>query len=229
MELNKHAWAIWGIVLAVVIALMILIPFVRTTVWWIAAGCKVLMFGLCAFTFVRAFRRDRTMESKVLGWPIFRVGYSALTVQVIVSAVLMGTAAFCPVRAAAIAEIIVFAVTGVCLTVKDAAREAVTDSEASIIDNTATWKAIRGRAKEIAVETNHPEIRKLAEEIRFADPTPTSMDGQIAEMLETLSSYANADNIRKNPQVHCGPASDIMYLMRGDTDRGRHSKEILFT
>ena len=27
MKLNKHAWTIWGIALAVVIALMILIPF----------------------------------------------------------------------------------------------------------------------------------------------------------------------------------------------------------
>ena len=34
-------------------------------------------------------------------------------------------------------------------------------------------------------------------EIRYADPTPTSMDGEIAQMLETLSSYADAENIKK--------------------------------
>ena len=90
MKLNKHAWIIWGIALAVVIALMILIPFTRTAAWWIAAGCTVLMFGLCAFTFARAFRRDGTLESKVLGWPIFKVGYTALIVQVIVGAIIMG-------------------------------------------------------------------------------------------------------------------------------------------
>ena len=197
MKLNKHAWIIWGIALAVVIALMILIPFMRTAAWWIAAGCTVLMFGLCAFTFARAFRRDETQESKVLGWPIFKVGYTALIAQVIVGAVIMGIASFCPSWAAAIAELIVFAVMSMCLTVKDAAREVVTHSEASVTDNTAAWKAIRARAAVIAAATKHPELRKLAEEIRFADPTPTDMDGQIAEMLETLSSYADADNIRK--------------------------------
>ena len=196
MKLNKRVCAVWGITLAVVIAMMALIPFVRTAAWWIAATCTVLMFGLCAFAFARAFRKEDTLESKVLGWPIFRVGYTALIVQIIVGAIIMGIAAFCPVWAAAIAEIIVFAVSGICLTAKDAAREVIAHSESSVTDNTSAWKAIRSRAAAIAASTKHPELRKLAEEIRFADPTPTSMDGQIAEMLETLSSYADSDNIR---------------------------------
>ena len=197
MKLNKHVWAVWGITLAVIIALMALIPFVRTAAWWIAAACTVLMFGLCAFAFARAFRKEDTLESKVLGWPIFRVGYTALIVQIIVGAIIMGIAAFCPVWAAAIAEIFVFAVSGICLTAKDAAREVVVHSESPVTDNTAAWKAIRSRAAAIVAETKHPDIRKLAEDIRYADPTPTPLDGQIAEMLETLSSYADAENIRK--------------------------------
>lgn len=197
MKLNKHTWAIWGITLAVVIALMIVIPFVRTAAWWVGAGCTVLMFGLCAFTFVRAFRKDHSLESKVLGWPIFKVGYTALIVQIIVGAIIMGTAAFCPVGAAVIAELIVFTVTGIALTVKDAAREVVTQAETKVTNNTAAWKAIRARANAIAAETGHPDIKKLAEEIRYADPMPTSMDVEIAQILETLSSYADAENIKK--------------------------------
>ena len=58
MKLTKHAWAVWGIALAVAIALMFLIPFSRTVVWWIAAGCTAAMFGACAFAFYRAFRTN---------------------------------------------------------------------------------------------------------------------------------------------------------------------------
>ena len=170
MKLNKHAWAVWSILLAVAIVLMILIPFVRTAAWWIAACCTVLMFALCAYAFFLAFRKDGTLESKVLGWPIFQVGYTALIVQLIVGAVLMGIAAFCPVWAAAVTELIVFA---------------------------AAWKAIRARAAAIATQTGHLQLKKLAEEIRYADPTPTELDWEIARMLETLSSYADAANIRK--------------------------------
>ena len=197
MKLTKHAWILWGVALAVVLVLALVIPFVKTAVYWIGLLCTAAMFGVCAFAFIRAFRKDGTMESKLLGWPIFKVGYVALIVQIVVGFALMGLAALCPVWAAAIAEVAAFAVTAFCMTVKDAAREAVTTAEVKVADNTAEWKAIRARANAIAAETGHPDIKKLAEEIRYADPTPTSMDGEIAQMLETLSSYADAENIKK--------------------------------
>lgn len=197
MKLTKHAWILWSVALAVVLMLALVIPFVQTTVYWTGLLCTVAMFGVCALAFVRAFRKDSTLESKLLGWPIFKVGYVAVIVQLVVGFALMGLAALCPVWAAAIVEVAVFAVTVFCMTVKDAAREAVTTAEVKVADNTAAWKAIRARANAIAAETGHPDIKKLAEEIRYADPMPTSMDGEIAQMLETLSSYADAANIKK--------------------------------
>lgn len=197
MKLTKHAWILWSIALAVVLVLALVIPFAKTAVYWIGLLCTMAMLGVCALAFVRAFRKDSTLESKLLGWPIFKVGYVAVIVQLVVGFALMGLAALCPVWAAAIVEVAVFAVTVFCMTVKDAAREAVTTAEVKVADNTAAWKAIRARANAIAAETGHPDIKKLAEEIRYADPMPTSMDGEIAQMLETLSSYADAANIKK--------------------------------
>lgn len=197
MKLTKHAWVLWSVALAVVLVLALVIPFARTAVYWMALGCTAAMFGVCALAFVRAFRKDNKLESKLLGWPIFKVSYTALIVQIIVGFALMSLAALCPVWAAALAEVAVFASTVVCLTVKDAAREAVTAVEVKVTDNTSAWKAIRARASQVAAETGHPDIRKLAEDIRYADPTPTAMDGEIAQMLETLSSYADAANIAK--------------------------------
>lgn len=201
MKLDKHAWILWGIALIVTIVLMILIPFAYTATWWIAACCTVLMFGLCAFTFVRAFRKDETLESKLLGWPIFKVGYTALIAQFVVGAILMGIAAFTPAWVAGIAELLVFAVTGFCLTAKDAAREVVTQSEAKTAEKTAAWKMIRATVSAIATETGNPEIIKLAEVIRLADPTPTSMDATIAEIIESLRHDANDGTIKKAFQL----------------------------
>ena len=201
MKLNLHAWILWGISLVVVIALMILIPFARTAAWWIAACCTVLMFGLCAFTFVRAFRKGDTLESKLLGWPIFKVGYTAVFTQVVVGAILMVIAFICPAWLAAVVELIVFAAAGVCLTGRDAVREVITQSEAVVEDKTAPWKMIHSKVAAMAAQTNHPDIRKLAEVVRLADPTPTSMDGQVAELLETLSSTMDDADIKKAFQL----------------------------
>ena len=197
MKLTKHAWILWGISLIVFLVLAFVIPFTHTDTFWLAFGATLIMFGVTVFVFARAFNKDETMESKLLGWPIFKVGCVALIVQIIVGFVLMSISTLCPVWAAAIAELAVFAATAFCLTVKDAVREAVTASEVKITDNTAAWKAIRARANAIAAETGNTDIKKLAEEIRYADPTPTEMDGEIAQMLETLSSSANAENIKK--------------------------------
>jgi len=162
MKLTKHAWIVWGIALIVVLALMMLIPFARTAAWWLAASGTVIMFGLCAFAFARAFRKDETLESKVLGWSIFQVGYTALFVQIIAGFIMMGTAALFPWWGVAIAELVIFAITGVCLTTRDAAREFITHSEAAIEEKTVAWKSIRTRAMSISVETQHPDVIKLA-------------------------------------------------------------------
>ena len=201
MKLTKHAWIIWSIVLVVTLALMILIPFARTSTWWLAACGTIVMFGLCAFTFVRAFRKDDTLESKVLGWSIFQVGYTALLVQIVVGFILMGIAAFFPWWGTAIAEIFIFAISGICLTTKDAAREFVAHSEVAVEDKTAAWKMLRSRVSALAAETNHPEIYKLAEIIRIADPMPTSIDGQIAEIIEVLAGNTDDVTINKLAQL----------------------------
>lgn len=197
MKLTKHAWIIWIISLLVVAALALLIPFAHTTVYWIALGCTAAMFMLCAFTFARAFRRDKTLESKLLGWPIFRVGYTAAAVQIIVGFALMELAPQCSIRAAIIVEIILFGFAGISLTAKDAAREAVVHIEASVSDKTGAWKAIRACANALAAENSDPQLRRLAEEIRYADPTPSSLDAEIFALLESLSQNADTAKLQR--------------------------------
>ena len=178
MKLSKHAWTIWGILLVVALVLMVLIPFSRTAAWWIAAICTVLMFLLAAWTFYAAFRKDG-LESKILGWPIFKVGAVALAVQAVLGFALMGLAALCPAWVTALTEVLIFAVTGICLTVKDA----------------AAWKAIQQKANALAASVD-ADMKRLAEEVCFATPMPTSIDGEIAAQVDALAAGANGKNVQ---------------------------------
>ena len=156
--------------------------------------CTVLMFLLAAWTFYAAFRKDG-LESKILGWPIFKVGAVALAVQVVLGFALMGLAALCPAWVTVLAEVLIFAVTGICLTVKDAARMVVSQSEAHMADSTAAWKVIRQKANALAA-SGDADMKRLAEEIRFADPMPTSLDGEIAAQVDALAAGANGKNVQ---------------------------------
>lgn len=201
MKLTKHAWIIWGISLVVVLVLMAAIPFAHTATWWIGATCTVAMFGLYAFTFHLAFRKGETTESKLLGWPIFKVGYVALIVQAVVGAVIMGIASFCSSWPAVITEVLVFAATCVCLTLKEASHTVVTHTESNVQDKTMGWKSIRAKANALAASSGNVDMKKLAEEIRFADPTPTEMDGKIAEALEAMAEGVTEENVAKMMQM----------------------------
>lgn len=197
MKLTKHAWILWLAALAAVLTLALVIPFAHTAVYWLSLLCLLCMFGVCAFTFARAFRKHETLESKLLGWPIFRVGAAATCAQIVLGLALMALSAICPLRAALVLEALLFCATAFSLTAKDAAREAVAASETTVADRTEAWKAIRAYANALAAEHESPELRRLADEIRYADPTPSSMDARISEQLHSLPGDMSAENLAK--------------------------------
>ena len=80
-KLTNHAMILWGILLVVTAVLAVALPFAHSDVFWIAGVCDLIMFAAVAVVYGRAFRMDGTMESKLLGWPIFKVGFAALIVQ----------------------------------------------------------------------------------------------------------------------------------------------------
>ena len=72
---------------------------------------------------------------------------------------------------------------------KSVARDVVNQTEQVVADKTQAWKAIRAKANMLAA--GNPKLAKLAEEIRFADPTPCSMDAQIDAVLDALGEDAS--------------------------------------
>ena len=197
MKLTKYAWMLWSVALIVVLVFAFVIPFTQSEVYWLALGCTAGMFGVCAVSFARAFRRDKSLESKLLGWPIFKVGYMAAVIQIIVGFALMGVSALCPLWIAILVEVLVYAATAFCFVARDAARETVIQMETIIPDATAPWKAIRARANAIAAESGNAEIRKLADDIRYADPMPTALDGEIATLLNDISANVDVEKIHR--------------------------------
>lgn len=110
MKLGKYAWGIWGIALVTALAFAFLLPFTYNAVYFIALLSMLLAFVLCAWTFWRSFSTKNELFSKYMGWPIFKVGLTALAVQLAMSFGLMTLASLCPVFVAALLEIVLFAV-----------------------------------------------------------------------------------------------------------------------
>lgn len=101
----------------------------------------------------------------------------------------------CVRQTTVLAEVLIFVVTGICLTMKDAAHVVVSQSEARMADSTAGWKVIGQGANALAA-SGDADMKRLAEEIRFAAPMPTSIDGEIAAQVDALAAGANGKNVQ---------------------------------
>ena len=101
----------------------------------------------------------------------------------------------CVRQTTVLAEVLIFAVTGICLTMKDAAHVVVSQSEARMADSTAGWKVIGQGANALAA-SGDADMKRLAEEIRFAAPMPTSIDGEIAAQVDALAAGAIGKNVQ---------------------------------
>ena len=86
---QKQLAAILAIVAVVFTVAVFLIPFPKDGVFWIAYAAEIIALALQILFFKAAFDNDEELKSKVLGFPVIRVGYLYLGIQTVVSLALL--------------------------------------------------------------------------------------------------------------------------------------------
>ena len=193
MKTVKYAWLMWVICVATYVLLAVIIPFQQTSIYWIAVCTTLIMFGITRCAYVFALRKGDDTESKLLGWPIFKVALVANCVQIIISFALMIISTIISVRLTLCIEIVLFALTLICLVVRSTGREVVVSEEAMHANRAEQWKRIRELASQLAITIPSTELKKLSEDIRFSDPTPKNGDDDILYKLNQLATAAEED------------------------------------
>lgn len=190
MKKTMNKVALMSAILCVVyVALAMLIPFAHNIVFGVAFCTTLILFVLAAVACKAAIAKEEGWQSRLLGWPIFKVAAMMLIAQIALSFVLMAVSRVVPIWAAAVIEGLMMAATLFTMLGKSVARDVVNQTERVVSDKTQAWKAIRAKANMLAA--GNPKLAKLAEEIRFADPTPCSMDAQIDAVLDALGEDAS--------------------------------------
>ncbi|MBP0954315.1 MAG: hypothetical protein J6M90_01570 [Oscillospiraceae bacterium] len=175
------------------------VPFNRNAVFFIS-----YVFGLAAIAlqipfFKAAFDNRESIRSKVLGFPVFRVGYIYLGVQLVLSLLLMilSTAVpVFPVWAAVVLCAIVVCGAFICGMGADIARDAVERVEQTASVNTSAMMDMRSRSSVLASRVADADVKKalqsLADNFRFADPVSSegteNADRNLDNALAALES-----------------------------------------
>lgn len=162
------------IIAAVVFTIFaLLIPFPKGGVFWIAFTAEIIALALQIPFFKAAFDNANELKSKVLGFPIFRVGYIYLGIQTAVSLALFSLG-FLPVFPVWLAAVICILLLGggiICGISVDIAHEEIEHIEKK---DTHLMQTLRVKAKQLVnytEDTNlRKELEKIAENLQFSDP-----------------------------------------------------------
>ena len=192
---NKTKSIVILILIAVVFtAFAFLVPFPKTPALFIAYITGLIAIALQIPIFKMSFDGRDQLNSKFLGFPVFRVGYYYLGIQMALSLLIfaLGFIGF-PAWLAALLCIIVLCGAVACSIAADVARETNERIEYKQKADTGFMTQLRERASALVNLTSDSELKtqlqKLSEDIRFSDPVSSPA---IANEEQALSSTFNA-------------------------------------
>lgn len=197
MKKNKvQGYLILAIAFILVSVVAFVLPTQKTSVFWIAYAFTVLAFAAQLLIWKVAWNSAETLKSKFLGFPIIRVGYIYLVVQIVAFAILVGAAAIVPNWVAVIVCCLILGASAVCLIATDAGRNEIERVEQKVQSKVSALKMLQIDVEMLAKTEADSEVKskltKLAEKIRYSDPMSsdalTELEGAIAGKVKELKT-----------------------------------------
>ena len=179
---NAKGYIILGILFVLISVIVIAVPSVKTTAFWISYVFTVVAFAAQIFIWKLALGRDKTLKSSFLGIPVIYVGIAYLIIQIIALAVFLSVPTL-PLWSAVVVCIIIAGVSAVCVISGEVGRNKIERVDAKIGEKVFYIKELQTEVELLAnVETEmstKDKLIRLSEKIRFSDPMS---DVQLADV-----------------------------------------------
>lgn len=176
-NIRTQVVAVLVIVAALFSAVVFIAPFEKDEpTFWIGYLAELIAIFIQIPVFRLAYPVGTELKSKVLGYPIFKIGISYLVVQTILSIVIIGVGngGDFPTWLAFLLCLIVLGAAVLFGMSANMARTAINNLEAATAVDTQLMKSMALRAKNLVNKTSDPELQKelnkLAEKITYSDP-----------------------------------------------------------
>lgn len=207
--------------------LFLAIPFPKSAAAWIEFAFTLI--AICAGGGISWYSfKNEGLKSKIYGFPVFRVGFVYMIVQLVVCSVIVivGCFAVVPIWVSAAASVIILAVAGIGLIGTDNARDIITEQQAQARASVKQMKMFRLDMQYIVDICADAELKKslekLADDFRYSDPVSSEELSGVEENLrlqvKELSALVNSDKEAAKKKV-----DEISVLL---ADRNRRCKEL---
>lgn len=233
MTKNFKKYIIIVFIIAVIYNVLVFaIPFPHKSAlsFWITWGFGLLCIISQPFIGYFGFKDAETYKSKVYGWPIIRLGYIYLLVQLLISLVSFVVGAFVgiPFWIILVIEVIIVGFVLIGLIVNDTYKEEITKIENNLPITTKFISDLRVDSETLLKKISNQEIKmqfeKFVEEVRYSDPVS---DDFLAEIEDEINKkyLALKDNLLNGiSETSINDINDLINILYERNNRVKLSK-----
>ena len=196
---RKSVYLVLAIVFFVYSVVVFVVPFEKTSVFWISYVFAVIAMGFQIPLWNRALGGNE-LKSKFLGFPVLHIGIIYLIIQLTLSLAMMSTPGI-PTWITIVVDIVILAAACVCIISGDVARATIEETEAKVQPKVAYIKTLKANVDVLISQESNPEIKKeltsLADIIRYSEPMSNSaLDGTEKQIADKVAMIANAGDMK---------------------------------
>ena len=202
---RKTLLIIYAVSVAVFLTIFFAVPFEKKAASWVAFSFGVLsiIVGCCVSLY--ATNDGKNLQSKVYGFPMFRLGYYYTIAQIIVSFVIIiiastvGVPAWIPI----VVGVILLAVVIAGAAAVDTAKDYIVQQEIGDVEKTKTVETFRvdidSLVRKCSDDNMKKELEKLAEEFKYSDPVSNKetheLEIRISALVSDLNDAISSDSV----------------------------------
>lgn len=170
---TKKAFIAIAILLAIFSVIAFVIPFPKTKKFWFAyaSGVFAILFQLYILK-ISLGKEDA--KSRFYGFPIARLGFYYLVIQLIVSIAEIATAQFVPGWIFVVINVIIFCIALIGCITTETMRDEIVRQDDSLKQDVSNMRELQSISAALVDQANDIELKaslkKLAEEFRYSDP-----------------------------------------------------------
>lgn len=187
---EKRVCIVLAIILAIFVVVSLVVPFVKGGVFWLSLAFGIVAIAAQIYVLKSAFGKNDSPRSKFYGFPIAKIGFVYMVLQLLLSLVFMAWGFVCPMWVPLIVYVILLGGACVGFIAADVTRDEIERQDVVLKADTKCMQSLRSIVYPLSGQIEDAEcsemLKKLAEEFKYSDPVSSETIKNIEQELSTL-------------------------------------------
>lgn len=204
MKNSKLSYMLVGLMFVIFNVIAFVIPTPKLASFWIAYVFTIIAFLVQIFIFNKVLKKEQSLKSKFLGFPLINIGITFLVIQIIAFFIFMMfpniqcwiTLVVCS---------LILGISGICLITVEIGRNEITRVENKVKEKVFYIKELQIdveiMVKKCTDKQCKEELEKLVEAIKYSDPMSSEklqdIENEIKSKINELGQSCSIEKINE--------------------------------